>query len=333
MHAGRILKKSPVALERDLLTHTCLIAQCELLTRLADCPRLREFARNIGDMGKILHLRRSLHAALRVAMELDTPLPLTVTDATALTVAANDSSSLESLNAGAIVAHTLPWALELSLRRTGALLRPAETASLDLLAHALGADAALLWPLDGGLRAQTAYLFRDEVLERGDFDYLIYALSAVVFAPIFQETAAPAAQSVLSSSDQSSMLCAPAALLAILMLARGGVAGGGSGDAEEVGRQVGKFVTCCSRAILQLLLLLERQAKGAGGPSRHLAVLFAEKLVDECQAVAPSAKRAGFADMLAPGVSLLSSDLSSCSAATATADNDHVLLPPDLPGH
>ena len=39
-------------------------------------------------------------------------------------------------------------------------------ASLDLLAHALGGDAAL-WPLDGALKCQAASVFRDDVLERG----------------------------------------------------------------------------------------------------------------------------------------------------------------------
>ena len=148
-----------------------------------------------------------------------------------------------------------------------------------MLAHSLGADGAL-WPVDGGLRAQTAALFREEVLRRGDYDYAVHALAAFALSPALEDSKV---QCSAPGQATGSWLCAPAALLAVLLLCRGGVRGGGSGDELEIARQVSKFVKCSSRAVVHVLSQEAQDQAGKSALSRRAGVWFVERLVQECQ--------------------------------------------------
>jgi len=148
-----------------------------------------------------------------------------------------------------------------------------------MLAHSLGADGAL-WPVDGGLRAQTAALFREEVLRRGDYDYAVHALAAFALSPALEDSKV---QCSAPGQATGSWLCAPAALLAVLLLCRGGVRGGGSGDELEIARQVSKFVKCSSRAVVHVLSQEAQDQAGKSALSHRAGVWFVERLVQECQ--------------------------------------------------
>ena len=119
-----------------------------------------------------------------------------------------------------------------------------------------------------------------EVLRRGDFDYAVHALAAFAFSPVLEDGKV---QYSTPGQATGSWLCAPAALLAVLLLCRGGVRGGGSGDENEIARQVSKLVKCSSRSVVHVLSQEAQDKTGKSAPSHRAGVLFVEKLVQECQ--------------------------------------------------
>ena len=77
-----------------------------LLARLAGCPGLAEFGRDVCQLGTLLHVRRGLHAALGVTLR-DATMPV-------------------------LPVQGLPRALQQALRQSGTVLRKPDTVSADL---------------------------------------------------------------------------------------------------------------------------------------------------------------------------------------------------------